>query len=190
MPPINRRSTKRDRARRHREQVEARRQRDARRLAGRRPRRRRRQRLPLYRYLGPGAQLLPVPMMNVINGGSHADSSVDMQEFMIVPHGASTIANALRMGAEVFHALAAVLKQHGQSDQRRRRRRLRAEPEKSNEEADRSDSRGGRCAGYKPGQGRLDRARPGAAARSTRMAEYVFSRSDRRTRTADEMVAF
>src|SRR6202023_1638619 len=51
--------------------------------------------LPLYRYLNDGAHLMPVPMMNVINGGSHADSSVDMQEFMIVPHGATTIADAL-----------------------------------------------------------------------------------------------
>src|SRR6185437_11806334 len=71
--------------------------------------------LELFRYLNRDAHILPVPMMNVINGGKHADSSVDMQEFMIVPHGASSLAEAVRMGAEVFHALAAVLKQHGHS---------------------------------------------------------------------------
>ena len=71
--------------------------------------------MPLYRYLNPHAHVMPVPMMNVINGGSHADSSVDMQEFMIVPQGAPTFAEAIRMGAEVFHALAAVLKKSGHS---------------------------------------------------------------------------
>ncbi len=70
--------------------------------------------LPLFRYLGgPNAYLLPVPMMNIINGGSHADSSVDMQEFMIAPIGAETFAEALRKGAEVYHALKGVLKSKG-----------------------------------------------------------------------------
>ena len=70
--------------------------------------------LPLFRYLGgPNAYLLPVPMMNIINGGSHADSSVDMQEFMIAPIGAETFAEALRKGAEVYHALKGVLKSAG-----------------------------------------------------------------------------
>ena len=70
--------------------------------------------LPLFRYLGgPNAYLLPVPMMNIINGGSHADSSVDMQEFMIAPLGADTFAEALRKGAEVYHALKGVLKSKG-----------------------------------------------------------------------------
>ena len=71
--------------------------------------------VPLYRYLNPDAHVMPVPQMNVLNGGKHADSSVDMQEFMIVPVGAPSIAEAIRMGAEVFHALAAVLKKRGQS---------------------------------------------------------------------------
>ena len=67
--------------------------------------------LPLYRYLGgPLSNLLPVPLMNVINGGSHADNNVDIQEFMIVPHGAPTFREALRWGAEVFEALSKVLK--------------------------------------------------------------------------------
>jgi enolase len=72
--------------------------------------------LPLFRYLGgPNAHLLPVPMMNILNGGAHADNSVDVQEFMILPIGASTFAEALRWGAETYHALKSVLKQHGLS---------------------------------------------------------------------------
>jgi enolase len=70
--------------------------------------------LPLFRYLGgPNAHLLPVPMMNILNGGAHADTNVDIQEFMIAPVGASTFSEALRWGAETYHALKAVLKQHG-----------------------------------------------------------------------------
>jgi enolase 1/2/3 len=70
--------------------------------------------LPLFRYLGgPNAYLLPVPMMNILNGGAHADSNVDVQEFMIAPIGAPTFAEAVRWGAEVYHALKNVLKQKG-----------------------------------------------------------------------------
>jgi enolase len=70
--------------------------------------------LPLYRYIGgPNAHLLPVPMMNILNGGSHADSNVDVQEFMIAPIGAPTFREALRTGAEVYHALKSVLKKKG-----------------------------------------------------------------------------
>jgi enolase len=69
--------------------------------------------LPLYRYLGQGHYRLPVPMMNIINGGQHADNSVDFQEFMILPVGAPSIREAVRYGAEVFHALKAVLKGRG-----------------------------------------------------------------------------
>ncbi|WP_372729161.1 phosphopyruvate hydratase [Nocardioides sp.] len=70
--------------------------------------------LPLYRYLGgPNAHVLPVPMMNILNGGSHADSNVDIQEFMIAPIGAPTFREALRTGAEVYHSLKSVLKQRG-----------------------------------------------------------------------------
>ncbi|GAA1760666.1 phosphopyruvate hydratase [Nocardioides hankookensis] len=72
--------------------------------------------LPLYRYIGgPNAHLLPVPMMNILNGGSHADSNVDVQEFMIAPIGAPTFREALRSGAEVYHALKSVLKKKGLS---------------------------------------------------------------------------
>jgi enolase len=72
--------------------------------------------LPLYRYVGgPNAHLLPVPMMNIVNGGAHADSNVDVQEFMIAPMGAPTFKEALRSGAEVYHALKSVLKKKGLS---------------------------------------------------------------------------
>ncbi|MEV1242573.1 phosphopyruvate hydratase [Nonomuraea sp. NPDC050022] len=70
--------------------------------------------LPLFRYLGgPNAHLLPVPMMNILNGGAHADTNVDIQEFMIAPIGASTFREAVRMGTEVYHALKGVLKEKG-----------------------------------------------------------------------------
>ncbi len=70
--------------------------------------------LPLFRYLGgPNAHLLPVPMMNILNGGAHADNSVDIQEFMIAPIGAATFSEAVQWGAETYHALKSVLKQHG-----------------------------------------------------------------------------
>ena len=70
--------------------------------------------LPLYKYLGgPNAKVLPVPMMNIMNGGAHSDAPIDFQEFMIMPKGASSFREGLRMGTEVFHALKAVLKQKG-----------------------------------------------------------------------------
>jgi enolase len=71
-------------------------------------------RLPLYRYLGgPSARTLPVPMMNILNGGAHSDNNVDLQEFMVMPVGATTFAEGLRMGAEIFHNLKSVLKDRG-----------------------------------------------------------------------------
>src|SRR5205085_12358608 len=70
--------------------------------------------LPLYRYVGGvAARVLPVPMMNIVNGGVHADNPIDFQEFMIMPVGAPSFAEALRMGSEVFHTLRAALKQAG-----------------------------------------------------------------------------
>src|SRR5439155_15539448 len=72
--------------------------------------------LPLFRYLGgPNAHVLPVPMMNILNGGAHADNSVDIQEFMITPIGVATFSDALRWGAEVYQALKSVVKQRGLS---------------------------------------------------------------------------
>jgi enolase len=144
--------------------------------------------LPLYRYLNANAQRLPVPMMNVINGGSHADSSVDMQEFMIVPHGAPTMAEAVRMGAEVFHALAAVLKQHGQStnvgDEGGFAPNLR-----NNEEPIEVILEAVVRAGYKPGD-QVSIALDPASSEFYEDGAYVFSRSDKRKRTSEEMVAF
>src|SRR5205085_659702 len=70
--------------------------------------------LPLFRYVGgPNAHLLPVPMMNILNGGAHADTNVDIQEFMVAPIGAASFREALQQGAEVYHALKAVLKKKG-----------------------------------------------------------------------------
>ena len=72
--------------------------------------------LPLYQYLGgPGARLLPVPLMNVVNGGAHADNGLDIQEFMLAPAGAGSFGEALRMGVEIFHTLKRLLNDKGLS---------------------------------------------------------------------------
>ena len=119
------------RARRHTEQKEPRRERIARRF----PRHRScaaadSERLPLFRYLGGSeAKVLPVPMMNILNGGAHSDAPIDFQEFMIMPKGAPTFPEALRYGAEVFHALKKRSKRSRPFDRDRRRRRFRAESE-------------------------------------------------------------
>lgn len=108
--------------------------------------------LPLYHYLGgPNAKELPVPMMNVLNGGAHADNNVDFQEFMIIPAGAETCTDAIRMGAEIFHNLKAVLKKKGYNtavgDEGGFAPNLR-----SNEEACQVILEAVRKAGYKPGK--------------------------------------
>lgn len=108
--------------------------------------------LPLYRYIGgANAKVLPVPMMNIINGGSHADNNVDFQEFMIMPVGAEDFADALRMGAETFHTLKSVLKKRGYStavgDEGGFAPNL-----KSNEEAIEVILEAIQKAGYKPGE--------------------------------------
>ncbi len=108
--------------------------------------------LPLYHYLGgPNAKELPVPMMNVLNGGAHADNNVDIQEFMIIPAGASSCSDAIRVGAEVFHNLKAVLKKKGYNtavgDEGGFAPNL-----KSNEEAVQVILEAIEKAGYKPGQ--------------------------------------
>ena len=82
--------------------------------------------LPLYRYVGGvDANLLPTPMMNILNGGVHADNGIDFQEFMVMPVGAPTFAEALRCGTEIFHALKSGLHQAGPVDRGGRRRRVR-----------------------------------------------------------------
>ena len=108
-------------------------------------------RLPLYAYIGgEGATTLPVPMMNIINGGHHADNRVDMQEFMIMPTGAGTFSDALRMGTEVFHSLKAVLKGKGYSTAVGDEGGF-APDLKSNEEAIEVILEAVQAAGYKPG---------------------------------------
>jgi enolase 1/2/3 len=142
--------------------------------------------VPLYRYLNPEAKVLPVPMMNVVNGGKHADSSVDMQEFMIVPLGAPTIAEALRMGAEVFHALAAVLKKRGQSTNVGDEGGF-APNLGSNEEPIQVIMEAIVNAGYKPGD-HVSIAMDPASSEFYQDGAYVFARSDKKSRSAEEMV--
>jgi enolase len=146
---------------------------------------------PLYRDLGGvGANLLPVPLMNILNGGAHADNSVDPQEFMIVPHGASKFSEALRMGAEVFHTLKGVLKKRGYStavgDEGGFAPNL-----KSNEEALEVVLEAITKAGYKPGA-EISIALDPAASEfyEEEMGKYVFKKSDKSQRTSDEMVKF
>jgi enolase 1/2/3 len=143
---------------------------------------------PLYRYLNANANLLPVPMMNVLNGGKHADSSVDMQEFMIVPHGAPNFPEAIRMGAEVFHSLAAVLKKRGHStnvgDEGGFAPNLR-----NNEEPIEVIMEAIVRAGYEPGR-HVSVALDPASSEFYEDGKYVFSRSDKKARSAEEMVGF
>jgi enolase 1/2/3 len=145
-------------------------------------------RMPLYAYLAGGAHILPVPMMNVVNGGSHADSNVDMQEFMIVPHGASTFADAVRMGAEVFHSLAAVLKKRGYStnvgDEGGFAPNLR-----NNEEPIEVIMEAVVRAGYQAGRD-ISLALDPASSEFYEDGKYVFARSDKKARDAEEMVRF
>ena len=109
-------------------------------------------RQPLYRYVGGvNANLLPIPMMNIINGGSHADNSIDFQEFMIMPVGATNFSDAIRMGTEVFHHLKKVLKDKGYSTNVGDEGGF-APNLKSNEEAIESVLKAIEVAGYKPGE--------------------------------------
>jgi len=146
---------------------------------------------PLYRYLGGiGASLLPVPMMNILNGGAHADNSVDPQEFMIVPFGAPTFAEALRWGAEVFHTLKGVLKKRGYSTSVGDEGGF-APNLKSNEEALEVVLDAIGKAGYKAGE-QISIALDPAASEfyDTEKKKYVFKKSDKSERTPAEMVDF
>jgi len=145
--------------------------------------------LPAYRYLGgPTANLLPVPMMNVINGGKHADNNVDLQEFMIVPHGAPTFSESLRLGVETFHALKGVLRKKGYQtavgDEGGFAPMLR-----SNLEAIEAILEGISAAGFRPGKDVAIALDP-AASEFFEDGKYVFSKSDGSSRTSEEMVAF
>jgi enolase len=146
---------------------------------------------PLYRYLGGvSANLLPVPQMNILNGGAHADNSVDPQEFMIVPHGAPKFSEALRMGAEVFHTLKGVLKKRGYSTSVGDEGGF-APNLKSNEEALEAVLEAITKAGYKPGA-QISIALDPAASEfyDQGSAKYVFKKSDKSQRTSDQMVKF
>ena len=145
--------------------------------------------VPLYKYLGgPNARTLPVPMMNIINGGAHADNNVDFQEFMIVPVGAESFSESLRIGAEIFHTLKAVLKKKGYAtsvgDEGGFAPNLR-----SNEEAIETILEAITQAGYGAGKDCLLALDP-AASEFYDGASYVFKKSDKRKLSSAEMVAY
>ena len=146
---------------------------------------------PLFKYLGgPNAKVLPVPMMNIMNGGAHSDAPIDCQEFMVMPKGANSFREALRMGAEIFHALKAVLKANKLStavgDEGGFAPKL-----NSNEHALEVIAAAVKNAGYKLGKDvfiALDVAASEFFDKETK--RYVFKKSDGSKRTADDMVAF
>ena len=149
------------------------------------------QQTPLYRYLGGvSASVLPVPMMNVLNGGAHADNSVDPQEFMIVPYGAKTFREAIRMGAEVFHNLKSVLKKRNYStavgDEGGFAPNL-----KSNDEALEVILEAINKAGYKPGK-QIGLALDPASSEfyDKKKKKYVFKKSDGSQYSSQQMVEF
>jgi enolase len=145
------------------------------------------QKIPLRTYLGPGG-VLPVPMFNILNGGAHADNSVDFQEFMIGPVGAPSFHEALRMGAETYHALKALLKQQGLStgvgDEGGFAPNL-----KSNVQAVELILQAIQKAGYRAGRDIVLCLDP-AASEFFRDGKYVFHKSDNSTHTSAEMVDF
>jgi enolase len=144
-------------------------------------------RMPLYRYLGGcNASLLPVPCMNVINGGKHADNTVDFQEFMIAPHNAPSFAEAIRMGLETFYALKGILKKQGYStgvgDEGGFAPNL-----KSNVEAVDVILEAIAKAGFKPGED-ISICLDPATSEMWDNGKYLFFKSDKSTKTSDEMV--
>ena len=145
--------------------------------------------LPLYRYLGgPSAHILPVPMMNILNGGAHSDNNVDLQEFMVMPVGASSFRDALRIGAEIFHQLKAVLKDKklntAVGDEGGFAPNL-----GSNEEALDVILSAIERAGYQPGEDVL-LALDAASSELFADGKYTFHWSDGQDRNAEEMVIF
>jgi enolase len=144
-------------------------------------------RVPLYRYLGGlQARLLPVPMMNVLNGGVHADNTVDFQEFMIMPVGAENFSEALRMGAETFHTLKKVLKQRGYNTSVGDEGGF-APSLKSNVEAVELLLEAIQEAGYSPGHD-IALALDPASSEMFEAGKYVFFKSDHAKKSAEEMV--
>jgi enolase len=146
--------------------------------------------LPLFRYLGgPNAKVLPVPMMNIINGGAHSDAPIDFQEFMIMPKGAPTFSEALRYGTEVFHALKSVLKSRGLSTAVGDEGGF-APSLKGVEDTLDTLSKAIEKAGYKLGEDiflALDAA--SSEFYETATGTYVFKKSDGSRKSADELIA-
>jgi enolase len=145
--------------------------------------------IPLYRYLGgPNAKVLPVPMMNILNGGRHADNNVDFQEFMIVPVDAENFAEALRMGTEVFHALKGVLKKKGYNTAVGDEGGF-APSLKSNVEAVEVIMDAIVKAGLKPGKD-VYLALDVASSEMWQKGKYVFYKSDKSSKSREQMVKF
>jgi enolase len=146
---------------------------------------------PLYRYLGGvNARVLPVPMMNVINGGAHADSSVDLQEFMLAPVGAKSFSEALRMGTETFHNLKTVLKKRGYSTAVGDEGGF-APSLKANEEALEVLMEAIQLAGYKPGEQISIALDPASSEFYDKdKKKYVFKKSDKSEKTSAQLVEF
>lgn len=143
--------------------------------------------LPLFAYLGgPGATRLPVPMMNILNGGKHADNSVDFQEFMVMPIGARTFGEALRYGVETFHALSKILKKKGYSTAVGDEGGF-APDLKSNEEACEVIVEAIQAAGYNPGKDIAIALDP-AASSFFKGDVYDLAKSGGGRKTADEMI--
>jgi len=143
--------------------------------------------LPLYAYLGGvGARRLPVPLMNILNGGAHADNNVDFQEFMVVPAGLATFSEALRAGVEVFHALKSVLKKGGLSTAVGDEGGF-APSLKSNEEAVELILEAIVGAGYKPGD-QVSLALDSASSEFYDNGRYLFRKSDGSRKTSDDMI--
>lgn len=145
--------------------------------------------VPLYRYLGgPNARTLPVPMMNILNGGAHADNNVDFQEFMVMPVGAKSFSEALRMGAEIFHNLKSVLKKRGYSTSVGDEGGF-APNLKSNEEAIETILEAINLAGYKTGNDVMLALDP-AASEFFDGKNYVFKKSDGRKLSNQQMADY
>ena len=145
--------------------------------------------IPLYRHIGgTNARTLPVPLMNIINGGAHADNNVDFQEFMIVPAGAPSFSEALRWGAEVFHTLKGVLKKRGYSTSVGDEGGF-APSLKSNDEAIEAILEAINTAGYTPGE-QIAIALDPASSEFYEEGQYVFKKSDGRRLDSEEMVQF
>ncbi len=145
--------------------------------------------LPLYRYLGgAGANTIPVPMMNILNGGAHADSNVDFQEFMVMPVGAPSFSEALRWGVEVFHTLKDVLKKRGCNTAVGDEGGF-APSMKSNVEAIEVVLEAIQQAGYKPGE-EIAIALDPAASGFYQDGKYVFKKSDKSVKSSEDMVRY